>query len=618
MNSRRLVGASRADAATPRPLLFALAAAIGLAAPAAGAPLVEPAAPAFGEFPAALRLAAPASRLDPLEAARRALQSGLSPASLIEPSEAVPPAPAPLPAVAPTPAAVEKALAALLAERDRANPIGAGDWRAARQAIQAFYAARDYASIWTDAGGLTARAEAVLARLARAGEDGLDLSGFALPASPLAGLAPERLAEAETTISAAIVAYAMQASGSRVDPSRISPLIGDRPEVADPGFALAALAGADDPDATLQGFNPQQKGYRDLRDQLSRARAETAAVDPRPAPRPPLSRAAIIPGGPSLGLGMVDARVPTVRARLGLDPNAPNADLYDLPIAAAVQAFQRAHGLPPNGALTPATAAALSGDVASVAEAAAPTPAAAPARRVAMILANMEMWRWEPRAMGDQRIEINIPDYSLRVMSGDDLIHRARVIVGKPDTPTPIFSNEMRYILVNPIWRVPDSIVRKELAPRLAQDPDYLARLGYQATRVGDRLVVNQPPGEGNALGRLIFMFPNPYAVYLHDTPARGLFAAPRRAFSHGCVRLEAPMRLAELVMGGAASGWTAARLQSLFGGAERTIPLPRAIPIHLEYFTEFVDESGALQDREDVYGIARRVAGTFARTSQD
>jgi len=179
MNSRRLVGASRADAATPRPLLFALAAAIGLAAPAAGAPLVEPAAPAFGEFPAALRLAAPASRLDPLEAARRALQSGLSPASLIEPSEAVPPAPAPLPAVAPTPAAVEKALAALLAERDRANPIGAGDWRAARQAIQAFYAARDYASIWTDAGGLTARAEAVLARLARAGEDGLDL-----PASP--------------------------------------------------------------------------------------------------------------------------------------------------------------------------------------------------------------------------------------------------------------------------------------------------------------------------------------------------------------------------------------------------------------------------------------------------
>ena len=608
-----------APGAFSRRAALALAAALGVAAPAAAAPFARPAEPFFPDFPAALRLTAPAASEDPLAAARRALRTGLAPASLLAPAAATPPPPT---LVAPLPAAIEKALAALVAERGRANPIGAGDWRAARQAIQAFYAARDYAPVWTSEGGLTVpRADAVLARIERAGEDGLDLSSFALPAAPLADLAPERLAEAETRISAAAVAYAMQASGSRVDPSRISPLIGARPEVADPGFALAALAGADDPDATLQGFNPQQKGYRDLRDQLSRARAETAAADPRPSPRPspsPAATVASIPSGPSLGLGMVDARVPAVRARLGLDPNAPKADVYDLPVAAAVQAFQRAHGLPANGALTPATAAALSGGVPSVTEAAAPAPAGAPARRVAMILANMEMWRWEPRAMGDERIEINIPDFSLRVMSGDDLVHRARVIVGKPESPTPIFSNEMRYILVNPIWRVPDSIVRNELAPRLAQDPDYLARLGYQATRVGGRLVVSQPPGEGNALGRLIFMFPNQYDVYLHDTPARGLFAAPRRAFSHGCVRLEAPMRLAELVMGGATSGWTAARLQSLFGGTERTIPLPRAIPIHLEYFTEFVDESGALQDREDVYGIARRVAGTFARQSQD
>ena len=610
-----------APRAFSRRVALALAAALAVVAPAAAAPFARPAEPIFPDFPAALRLTAPAASEDPLEAARRALRTGLAPASLLAPAGAIPSAPAPPPALAPLPAAVEAALAALVAERGRANPIGAGDWRAARQAIEAFYAGRDYAPVWTTEGGLTKRAEAVLARLERAGEDGLDLSGFALPAAPLADLAPQRLAEAETRISAAAVAYAMQASGSRVDPARISPSIAARPEVADPGFALAAVTGADDPDLTLQGFNPQQKGYRDLRDQLSRARAETAVADPRPSPRPapaPAASVASIPSGPSLGLGMVDPRVPAVRARLGLDPNAPKADVYDLPVAAAVQAFQRAHGLPANGALTPATAAALSGGVPSVAEAAAPASAAAPARRIAMILANMEMWRWEPRAMGDERIEINIPDFSLKVMSGDDLVHRARVIVGKPDSPTPIFSNEMRYILVNPIWRVPDSIVRNELAPHLAQDPDYLARLGYQATRVGGRLVVSQPPGGDNALGRIAFMFPNQYDVYLHDTPARGLFAAPRRAFSHGCVRLEAPMRLAELVMGGAASGWTAARLQSLFGGAERTVPLPRAIPIHLEYFTEFVDESGVLQDREDVYDIARRVAGTFARPSQD
>ena len=203
-------------------------------------------------------------------------------------------------------------------------------------------------------------------------------------------------------------------------------------------------------------------------------------------------------------------------------------------------------------------------------------------------------------------------------MDGDALVHEARVIVGKPDTPTPVFSNEMRYILVNPIWRVPDSIIKKEMEPKLAEDPTYLTRRGFEVTQVGDHLVVRQPPGEENALGRILFMFPNEHAVYLHDTPGRALFASARRAFSHGCVRVEQPMRLAELVMGGERSGWTLARLQSLLGKAERTVPLPHTIPIHLEYFTEFVDDSGALQDREDIYGIAGRVAGTIRRTRQD
>ena len=261
---------------------------------------------------------------------------------------------------------------------------------------------------------------------------------------------------------------------------------------------------------------------------------------------------------------MADPRVALVRARLGArrDPNAKNPLVYDTRLASAVAAFQRANGLPANGALTPATAEALSGNPAT--------------RREAMILANMEMWRWEPRAMGEERIEINIPDYSLKVMNGDDLVHEARVIVGKPDTPTPIFSNEMRYILVNPIWRVPDSIIKKEMAPKLAQDPDYLTRRGFEVSRVGDRLVVRQPPGEANALGRILFMFPNEHAVYLHDTPARGLFAASRRAFSHGCVRVDQPMRLAELCHGRRARGMDdrASAIAARRDGADR-LPAP-------------------------------------------
>ena len=526
------------------------------------------------------------------------------------PDAAATPAGAAAPAVDPQmAAAVSAALDALVAADVKASPVGAGDWRAARLAIRIFYAARGFAPVWLDGHGLNPQGQGVLRRLERADEDGLDLAAFPLPKDLPADATPERLAEVDTTLSAAVVAYAMQASGSRIVPTRISSLITARPTLADPGAALAAVAAAADPDGALAGYNPQQKGYRDLRDQLSRTRAAAPPPPPTPSAAPTTIR---IPDGPSLGLGMQDTRVPLVRARLGVSADGSAADVYDLPVAAAVQAFQRANGLPPNGALTPATAAALSGGVATPAS--APTATVSPARRLSMLVANMEMWRWEPRDMGAERIEINIPDYTLRMMEGDDLVHQARVIVGKPDTPTPVFSNAMKYILVNPIWRVPDSIVRKELAPHLAEDPDYLTRRGYQVAEIGGHMFVSQPPGEGNALGHILFMFPNEHAVYLHDTPLRGLFGMARRAFSHGCVRLDQPMRLAELVMG---AGWSA-RLQAMIGSTERTVMLPHAIPIHLEYFTEFVDATGALQEREDVYGIAARVADTIARTSQD
>ncbi len=592
-----------------------LAAALCCAGPAVSAGPIEPAATQHALSPtqAAPSVAlTPTSPVKPPNSASGGATS--SPASAVVdepgadpaefPKSADPATEPPLPSeqpggppavvASPLQAAIEAALTAFVSQDVKTNPIGAGDWRAAREAIQAFYAAHDFAPIWVGPKGLTPAGVSALSRLGRSEEDGLDLAAFALPKSALSDASPEQLGEAETVISAAVVAYAMQASGSRLDPRRISSVISARPSVADPSAALAAVAAAANPDAALEGYNPQQRGYLDLRDQLARLRAAAPGAAPR------------IPTGPSLGIGMVDPRVPLVRARLrlGPPPDDKNALVYDLRLASAVAAFQRANGLPVNGALTPGTAEALSNDPAT--------------RREAMILANMEMWRWEPRSMGDERIEINIPDYSLRLMEGDTLVHEARVIVGKPNTPTPVFSNEVRYILVNPIWRVPDSIIKKEMEPKLAEDPDYLTRRGFEVTQVGDRLVVRQPPGEANALGRILFMFPNEHAVYLHDTPSRALFAASRRAFSHGCVRLEQPMRLAELVMGGASAGWTVKRWQSLLGAKERTVFLPHTIPIHIEYFTEFVDGSGALQDREDIYGIARRVATTIARINQD
>jgi murein L,D-transpeptidase YcbB/YkuD len=152
---------------------------------------------------------------------------------------------------------------------------------------------------------------------------------------------------------------------------------------------------------------------------------------------------------------------------------------------------------------------------------------------------------------------------------------------------------------------VPPSILKNEFLPRLAADPLYAAKRGYEVIRRNGQIAVRQPPGERNALGFIKFMFPNQHAVYLHDTPNRGLFSAERRAFSHGCVRVDQPFRLADVVLGAA---WSESRLRSLIGRGERTINLPERLPVHLTYFTTTVDERGALRSIEDLYGVNRRV----------
>ncbi len=250
--------------------------------------------------------------------------------------------------------------------------------------------------------------------------------------------------------------------------------------------------------------------------------------------------------------------------------------------------FQRANGLPDNGALTARTIALLSGGD--------------PARLEREILASMEMWRWAPRDMGETRIEVNIPNYTARLIRDGKVVHSMRVIVGKPETPTPVFSDVMRFMVVNPSWHVPQSIIRKQLA----LDPNYYARNGCDVVRKGANVFVRQPPGERNALGNVKFMFPNDHAVYMHDTPSRGLFNASRRAFSHGCVRVDQPLRFAEALM--EETGWSEKRLRSVLGRGERTINFNAGVPVHMMYFTAFVDDEGKLQLRDDLYGMSRKL----------
>src|SRR5271166_1964629 len=485
------------------------------------------------------------------------------------PAAALPVAEPPLPPVStrsaspapdPAPTALAAALARLIVG-ESANPLGAGDWRSARAAIGAFYAGRGFQPVWVDGNGLTPAGRGALAQLARAAEDGLDLSGLALPRNLGARIDPNELASAETAIAVAVVTYAEQASGSRIAPSRVSPLFGTVPSVADPGEALAETAGARDPGARLAAFNPPQKGYRALREELKRLKSAPAL---RPA---------------ALDVNLDSAGEPLA----GDDPApAPNP-----PIDRHTGRKGRPRNILYTASVEPARAA----------------------RRRAAILANMEMWRWEPRNMGERRIEVNIPDFSVEVFDGDAVIHSARVIVGKPSTPTPIFSNVMRYVLVNPSWQLPDSIIKKEILPRLSR----FTSLGYEVKTVGGRIVVRQPPGDDNALGRLAFMFPNDHSVYLHDTPAQALFSEDMRALSHGCVRVEEPLRLAELVL-----GWPEARVSAAIAGPERTVFLARPLPIHIEYFTEFVDAYGVLQERPDVYSLTQKVAIILSTARQD
>jgi L,D-transpeptidase YcbB len=464
--------------------------------------------------------------------------------------------------LSPVQSALRASLERLVTRDDKRNPLGSGDWRAARGAIAAFYAGRFYAPVWVNENGLTGVGRAALTQLERARDDGLNLSAFALPRDLGAGLDPDTIAEAETIIASAIVAYAEQASGSRVQPSHVSPLIFATPSVVAPGIALAETARAADPARRLADFNPPQKGYRALRDELRRLENP----------------------------GVAERRFRVLSADLDPDP------LPDLQEEGASQRTKRAL----NAHIHKASVSAAS--------------AGATARQREAILANMEMWRWEPRDMGERRIEVNLADFSVAVLEGDRVIHQARVVVGKPETPTPIFSDVMRYVLINPSWQVPDSIIKKEMASKLGA----LSRRGYEVKTVGGRLTVRQLPGDDNALGRFAFMFPNDHAIYLHDTPSKDLFDEETRAFSHGCIRVEDPQSLAVLVLGGESTSWTDERIEAAVGGKERTVFLARPLPIHIEYFADFVDEFGELKERPDVYGLIRKVEVILARTSQD
>jgi len=227
-------------------------------------------------------------------------------------------------------------------------------------------------------------------------------------------------------------------------------------------------------------------------------------------------------------------------------------------------------------------------------------------RRTDIIIANMERWRWMPHDLGKTYVIVNLPDFTLRVMRQGKQLWMTKIVVGKPATPTPIMSAQMKSITVNPTWNVPPSIAANEYLPLLQQDPTILQRMGLRVSYNPDGTIhLSQPPGEQNALGQLRFNFPNKFLVYQHDSNQKYLFANDKRAESHGCMRVQDPVKYAEVLLSMVrpGEGYSQDRIRRMFGDNEVDIQLPTFIPVHLTYQTAFVDDRGNLEYREDIYG---------------
>ncbi|MCU0885310.1 MAG: L,D-transpeptidase family protein [Beijerinckiaceae bacterium] len=501
------------------------------------------------------------------------------PAIVILDEPVAPPAaepPQPVIAAPMVPDEISPLLAARLAEAVARPWLPERDERA----IVAFYEARGHKPMWHAAGGLTEAGQRLRDQLARAAEDGLRPEDYATPR--LINPRPLDLALADIRLTTLAVRYARDARGGRIDPRRLSALITPKLDLPAAGDVLARLDGHAEPDSVLASYQPNHEGYRALKAKLADLRQSLPQVQPS---------VRIPPAGPAIRIGMRDDRITLIRARFGFAPE--DGRMHDAGLATVVAGFQRENGLPANGVISRATIEAMNGGATSA--------------RVADLIANMERWRWLPGDLGSEHLIVNVPEYMVRKVENGEVIHSSRVVVGKAERPTPIFSDLMDHLVLNPSWTIPPTIMRQDILPKLAADPGYAERRGFQVIRRGNNITVRQPPGPSNALGNIKFMFPNDHAVYLHDTPSRNLFASARRAYSSGCVRVERPLKLAELVLAGTDGGWSERRLQSLVGSGERTIRLTRKLPIHIVYMTQVVDADGTLRSFEDIYGFHRR-----------
>lgn len=469
--------------------------------------------------------------------------------------------------------------------------------------MERFYQERQYQPAWSDGTQLLPLADVLMGALVSAEAEGLDPGNYHLaPLTDRCRLfrsipAPHLAAELDILFSDAYLTLATHYLRGRIAPASVDPDWHIPRQKGDLAQLLSQALASGRINDSLQSLLPADPSYAALRHAWQNLRLIAANGDwPQLTLTPPLR------------LGASGPEVTLLRQRLAMSgdlaSDAASDDLFDPELEAAVCRFQGRHGLEGDGVVGPQTLAVLN------------VPAAERARQLAV---NLERRRWLPRSFGERYLLINLPDFHLQLVQGGEPLLEMRAIVGRQLRPTPTFTGEMTYLVLNPYWEVPHRLAVLDHLPRIQKNRAYLKKNDFMVLannrqvdpaaidwqRLGEKNFpyrLRQKPGRKNSLGRIKFIFPNPYAIYLHDTPMRELFQHEQRSFSSGCIRIEKPLELAQWLLSGTPLGTIAALDEALQSSVDRTINLPSPLPVHLIYLTAWVDADGTVNFRPDLY----------------
>ena len=530
-----------------------------------------------------------------------------------QPAEAA--APPPLPPCPASAASLDGRIAGQICQRVRTEPLPASlkvDGHALRslESTIRFYAQRDYQAGWLDASGNpSAAAEDLLKALGEADQEGLRSADYRpvelrkrLNAVRQQGSAAgdSSLAEFDLLFTDTFLTYGSHLLAGRLPPRKVDPEWEIKPRSRDLAVVLQEALASGTVIQSLQGLRPRDKGYAQLREALRQYR-EVAAAGGWPK----------VAAG--LGSGAQGPQVRNLRARLqasgdlaGGDATGQNGSaVFDKVVADAVRRFQKRHGLAETGTVNAATQAAMNVPV---------------TERIRQVELNLERWRWMPDELGSRYILVNIPSFKMKVFEDDKRVIESKVVVGRQERQTPAFTANMAYLVLSPKWYVPRSIAVKDKLPQLKRSPNALARQNIRVFNSAGKEIkpgavnwravsadnfnyqLRQDAGPRNALGGIKFMFPNPYNVYLHDTPSRELFSRNQRTFSSGCIRISNPVELAEYLLKSDPK-WNRNRIKTAStSGQQQVVNLPQKVPVYLLYLTAWVDEDGLVNFRSDIY----------------